>query len=64
LTEQARFLAVDMNFTGIDLYTNRFTCCYREEKTADFWETEPEGDTGAVNGSGPEISNQPAAGPA
>jgi transposase len=24
-----------MHFIGIDLHTNRFTCCYREEKTAD-----------------------------
>jgi transposase len=24
-----------MQFIGIDLHTNRFTCCYRDEKTAD-----------------------------
>jgi hypothetical protein len=24
-----------MNFIGIDLHTNRFTCCYRDERLSD-----------------------------
>ena len=24
-----------MQFIGIDLHTNKFTCCYRDEKSAD-----------------------------
>jgi transposase len=37
LTEQLIILARGhgMNFIGIDLYTNRFTCCYRDERPSD-----------------------------